>query len=281
VTIRRLVVVVLAVLGAFETAWLVYPQIRRRVLALEEEPVERGHRLAAELACFACHGPDGGGGTKNPGSEEETVPAFTEQTQMMYVKNADDLREYILDGAPRRKREDPDYRAKMEAAALHMPAYRDFVTAAQVEDLVAYLRAASDQIIPEEELAVRGTDVAREHDCFACHGALGAGGIKNPGSFKGYIPSFWGADFDELVQNDEELRLWITKGQIPRIADHPIGSRFLKRQAVKMPAYERFIPEPDIRALMAYVRWIRAGSWRPLAGPDAKPPEHGKPKGEG
>jgi mono/diheme cytochrome c family protein len=278
VTIRRLVVLVLAVLGAVETAWLLYPQVRRRVLALEEGPVERGYRLAAELACFACHGPDGGGGTKNPGSQEETVPAFTEQTQMMYVKNTDDLREYILDGAPRRKREDPDYRAEMEKAALRMPAYREFVTAAQVEDLVAYLRAASDQIIPEDELAIRGADLARELDCFACHGPLGAGGIKNPGSFKGYIPSFWGADFDELVQNDEELRLWIAKGEIPRIADHPIGSRFLERQAVKMPAYERFVPEADIRALMAYVRWIRAGTWRPLARPETKPSHDGKKK---
>jgi mono/diheme cytochrome c family protein len=257
-------VVVLAVLGTVETGWLLYPYVRQRVLSLEETPVERGHRLAAALACFTCHGPDGGGGTKNPGSEEQAVPAFTEQTQMMYVKRTDDLREYILDGAPRRKREDADFQADVEAAALRMPAYRDFVTAAQVEDLVAYLRAASDQVIPEEELAGRGAELARDLDCFACHGALGGGGVKNPGSFKGYIPSFWGADFDELVHDDEELRLWIIKGEIPRIANHPIGSRFLKRQRVKMPAYERFVPDPDVHALMAYVRWIRAGTWRPL-----------------
>jgi len=257
-------VVALAVLGAVETAWLLYPYVRKRVLSLEETPVARGHRLAAELACFTCHGPDGGGGTKNPGSEEQAVPAFTEQTQMMYVKTTDDLREFILDGAPRRKREDPDYQAEVEAAALRMPAYRGFVTAAQVEDLVAYLRAASDQVLPEEPLAGRGAELARELHCFTCHGPLGGGGIKNPGSFKGYIPSFWGADFDELVHDDEELRLWITKGEIPRIANHPIGSRFLKRQRVKMPAYERFVPDDDVRALMAYVRWIRAGTWQPL-----------------
>jgi mono/diheme cytochrome c family protein len=264
VRFRRLLVAVLAVLGALETAWLLYPHVRKRVLSIEETPVERGHRLAGELACFTCHGPDGGGGTKNPGSEEETVPAFTEQTQMMYVKTTDDLREYILDGAPRRKREDADYRAKMEGAVLRMPAYRDFVTAAQVEDLVAYLRAASDQVMPDEQLAGHGADLARELDCFTCHGPLGGGGVKNPGSFKGYIPSFWGADFDELVQDDEELRLWITKGEIPRIASHPIGSRFLKRQRVKMPAYEGFVSDADLGALMAYVRWIRAGTWRPL-----------------
>lgn len=260
----RLLVVVFAVLGVIETAWLLYPHVRRRVLALEETPAERGHLLAKDLGCFTCHGPDGGGGTKNPGSEEQAVPAFTEQTQMMYVKNTDDLREYILDGAPRRKREDADYQAEVEAAALRMPAYRDFVTGAQVEDLVAYLRAASDQVLPDDTLAVRGADVARELDCFSCHGPLGGGGVKNPGSFKGYIPSFWGADFDELVHDDEELRLWITKGEIPRIANHPIGSRFMKRQRVKMPAYERFVPDADVRALMAYVRWIRAGTWQPL-----------------
>ena len=31
-----------------------------------------------------------------------------------------------------------------------------------------------------------------------------------------------------------------------------------------MPAFQRFIPEMDVDALAAYVRWIRAGSWKPL-----------------
>jgi mono/diheme cytochrome c family protein len=153
----------------------------------------------------------------------------------------------------------------MEAAAIRMPAYRAYVTASQLEELVAYLRAASGQILPDEEAAARGADLATQHACFACHGPLGAGGIANPGSLKGYIPSFWAADFDELVRDDGELRAWIGKGEIPRIAEHPVGSRFLKNQAIKMPAYERFLPAADLDALAAYVRWIRAGAWRPLA----------------
>jgi hypothetical protein len=32
-----------------------------------------------------------------------------------------------------------------------------------------------------------------------------------------------------------------------------------------MPAYERFLPAQDLDALAAYVRWIHAGAWRPLA----------------
>jgi len=248
-----------------ETAWLVYPLARARILGLEETPAARGQRLAAGLGCFGCHGAGGNGGTKNPGSEEDTVPAFTERTQMMYVKTEDDLREYVLDGAPRRKREDPEYRAKMEAAALRMPAYRDVVTRAQLDDLVAYLRAASGQILPDEQRAAHGAELAAEFGCFACHGPLGAGGLPNPRSLKGYVPAFWGADFDDLVRDDGELRAWIAKGESPRLADHPIASRFLRRQVIKMPAYGRFVPDADLDALVAYVRWIHAGGWRPLA----------------
>ena len=263
--LRRLILPVLACVGIVESAWLAYPTLRARVLSLEDTPVARGQRLALRLGCFACHGPGGDGSTKNPGSEEGSVPAFTERTQMMYVKTPDDLREYILDGAPRRKRDDPDYRAKMEAAALRMPAYRTFVTAAQVDDLVAYLRATSGLVLPNETLAERGAELAGEHSCFACHGPLGAGGVGNPGSFKGYVPSFWAGDFDELVHDDDELRRWIAEGEIPRITEHPVGGWFFRRQAIKMPAYGKLVPEDDLRALMAYVRWLRAGAWRPLS----------------
>src|SRR5207245_9725743 len=94
----RSVVVGLAVLVAVaESAWLLYPRARSVVLSLEETPAVRGYRLAAGVGCFSCHGPGGHGGTQNPGSEEGEVPAFGEQTQMMYVKDEQDLREYVLD----------------------------------------------------------------------------------------------------------------------------------------------------------------------------------------
>ena len=258
----RWLVRLLVLVCVLETAWLAYPYVRVAVFEPEETAAVRGRHLATRLGCFGCHGPDGVGGVANPGSEANEVPAFIEQTQMMYVTSTNELREYVLDGAPARRLEDPEYRAGIEAAALQMPAYRDRITARELEDLVAYLRAVSGQIVPREKSAAHGAGLAFELDCFACHGPFGAGGVANPASFKGYVPGFWGADFDELVADDDELRQWIADGRIPRIAEHPIGGRFLERQALKMPAYGDFLPEEDVAALAAYVKWIRRGEWR-------------------
>ena len=147
---RGLVVTLLVLLAVGEAAWIAYPRARQLIFPSEETAAARGHRVAVSYGCFECHGPGGGGGVKNPGSKEGEVPAFTEQTQMMYVKTTDDLREYILDGAPKRRRDDPDYVAQTKKAGLHMPAYRGFISDAPLDDLVAYLRATSGQILPDE-----------------------------------------------------------------------------------------------------------------------------------
>jgi mono/diheme cytochrome c family protein len=261
---RRVLIAVLVLLVVAQGAWIAYPHVRAVLFPPEATSAERGHEVAVSLGCFACHGPGGGGGVHNPGSKEGEVPAFTEQTQMMYVKNADDLREYVLDGAPKRRRDDPDYVEQTKKAGLHMPAYRGFLTDAQLQDLVSYLRATSGQIIPDEKLAAKGADIAIAQDCFSCHGPLGAGGHPNPGSFQGYIPGFWGADFDELVQNDDELREWIAEGHLDRIEHHPVGGFFSKRQRIQMAPYGDYLSADDIDALVAYVKWIHAGSWKPL-----------------
>lgn len=251
-----------AVLGVIETTWLAAPHVRPLLFPLEETAAVRGRRVAERSGCFGCHGPGGLGGVANPGSEEGEVPAFVEQTQMMYVTGPDELREYVLDGAPARRRADPDYVAAMEAAALRMPAYRGLLSGAEVDDLVAYLRAASGMIQPKDRQLGRGAVLAVELDCFACHGPLGAGGVPNPGSFKGYVPGFWGADFDELVRDDAELREWIETGRVRRIAEHPVGGRFLERQKLQMPAYGTHLDDDALEAVVAYVRWIRDGEWR-------------------
>lgn len=259
----RLVLGALVVLLAAQSAWLAYPVVRGWILAPSDDAAQRGRRLAGELGCFNCHGPGGRGGMPNPGSKAGEVPSFNQGTLMMYAGDDEDLREYIRDGAPAAKLARPAYRAERERQLIRMPAYGEVVSSAQVEDLVAYLRAASDLIAPADGTpAARGADLAAQNGCFDCHGAMGIGELPNPGSLKGYIPGFGGEDFAELVRNDEELRGWIAGGGIPRLRDDPLASFFLKRQRIQMPAFEDHLQPADIDALVAYVRWLAGGEWK-------------------
>jgi hypothetical protein len=170
----------LALVAALQTAWLLYPTVRRLILSLEETPATRGHRLAAELGCFACHGPEGGGGTKNPGSQEGEVPAFTEQTQMMYVKTTDDLREYILDGAPKRRARTRLRHAHGRRGAPHARVSRlPLVVAGRRPGRVP--PRGVGQIIPaQDEAEVARGGSSRSNITAFCHGPFGAGGVPNP-----------------------------------------------------------------------------------------------------
>jgi mono/diheme cytochrome c family protein len=241
---------------------LLAPAARRLVLDVEVTPAQRGYEVALRSGCFNCHGPNGVGGVKNPGSADGEVPGFSGGTPMMWVKSEQELREYILDGAPARKRADPQYKQKMEAQLLAMPAYSGHLSAREVDDLIAYIRAASGLITPPDELAAQGQDLAVRLGCFQCHGPMGSGNSDNPGSFKGYIPGWWGKDFRDLVRSDDELRGWIRDGQIPRLRDNPIASYFIRSQRVYMPAYRDFIDAKQLAALMRYVRWVNEGSWQ-------------------
>lgn len=245
-----------------ESAWLAYPVVWNLVAPPRDNAIQRGRRLAGELGCFACHGPGGRGGVANPGSKTGEVPSYHEGTPMMFAHGDDDLRAYILDGAPAAKAERPSYRAEMAAQAIRMPAFRGVVSEAEVDALVAFIRAASGLLEPPDGPAARGAELAIANGCFACHGDMGSGGLPNPGSLKGYIPGFGGADYDELVRDDAELRGWIAEGNIPRLRDDPLAAYFLDRQRIKMPAYERFLSAEEIEAVAAYVRWLAEGSWQ-------------------
>ncbi len=181
---------------------------------------------------------------------------------MMWAKSEGELREYILDGAPARKRNDPKYKEKVRKWLLAMPAYRGYLGDDEVDDILVYIRAVSGLIVPPDELAVQGQELAIEFGCFHCHGPMGAGGVPNPGSFKGYIPGWWGEDFRDLVRDDDELRAWIVDGVIERLRNHFIAKHFIESQRVYMPAYGDFLDEKKLQALVHYVRWVNQGDWQ-------------------
>ena len=128
---------------------------------------------------------------------------------------------------------------------------------AQVDDLVAYVRALAAAEVPEDPAARKGHAVAERLGCFRCHGPGGRGAGSNPGSLKGYIPPWDGRDFAELVVNERELREWILDGRPQRLQANPLARFFLDRQAIRMPAFRGHVTEEELRALEAYIGGLR------------------------
>lgn len=247
--VRRLAVVLLtgslAGLGAF--AWW-----RSHDLG----PEQRGARLAAASGCLACHGPAGRlsdpDGVRGIGS----APSFEHDDVTGYARSEDEIREWILDGKPRRLRETADGEAE---GVLRMPAWRGRLSPAEVDELVAYVKAVSD-FDPVPEAVAEGRDVAARLGCFACHGPQGRFDTPNPGSLKGYIPSWSGEDFPELARGASEIREWVRDGSPKRLRENPVASFFLKRQAIRMPAYGERVSEHELQQITAYIDWLRGGA---------------------
>lgn len=249
---------IVAVLLAAASPWIVagYWSVR------SDNAIRRGSARARELGCFSCHGELGRSGIPIPGSDEG-VPQWDGSVWMMYVASDEDVRKYILQGSPRKTDSHEDRRNSgrhdhdHDAAAISMPAYGDVVSERDVDDLVATFKVLAGMVAPERGTPTRaGYELAREWRCFSCHGPAGSGGLPNPGSFTGFVPGWYGADFRDLVRNREEFDDWIREGMIPRLSGNPIARFFLKRQQLRMPAYGGLTRE-QLDSLWEYTRWLK------------------------
>lgn len=214
-------------------------------------PVVRGRAVADKLGCFGCHGPGGAAPIPNPGARGGNVPMWTGGTWMMFNSGEEDVRAWILDGSPADR--EPD-----AGALIPMPAYRGHVSDSDFEDLLAYVLAVSQFGSPGDPAVAQGRDVAARYGCFGCHGPEGRGLIENPLSFKGYIPSWDGDDYVELVRDADEFRQWVENGISDRFRDNPAARTFVGRQIVPMPAFGDVLSDEEIDHLLAYVEWVRS-----------------------
>ncbi|MCZ6649089.1 MAG: hypothetical protein O7D35_00310 [Acidobacteria bacterium] len=251
--LRVLIVAVFVAVLLFALGpWMVSAWWRHR----SANPVRRGVQLARELGCFSCHGDLGRAGIADPGHEEKGVPGWGGGVWMMYVANDEEVKRYILDGSPQ------DHAPAQTAAHEHaehmeMPAYRDHVSGTDLDDLVAAFKVLSGMRKPPGGSPARkGYDLSRQWDCFSCHGPAGSGGLPNPGSFTGFVPGWYGADFSEMVQSRAEFDAWIHEGSIARLRDHFMASRYLESQRLSMPAYEQMTPA-QLDELWAYTQWLQ------------------------
>jgi len=220
---------------------------------------ERGRRLAERIGCFGCHGPGGTRGANNPDRADKTVPNFQDDV-MMYAKTPGEIHEWIDNGVTPKKSASVTWRADRDRGVLKMPAFKGRMSEQDMADLVAYVMAASGMPEPEDSLVVSGLQRADELGCVGCHGPGGRLARTNPGSWKGYIPSWDGKDFPELVRDSVEFRQWVTRGVSQRFENNALASFFLRRAMVKMPAYEKHLTPDDVPALWAYVSWLRSAS---------------------
>jgi mono/diheme cytochrome c family protein len=186
------------------------------------------------------------------------IPGWDGPTVAALVASERELRQWVLEGRPDRlKAVDAGLRRD---PAVPMPAYRGRLSERELGDILVYFRAVSNFGADMPEAVYEGWKAADKMGCFGCHGPGGAGGRPNPGSFKGHIPAWDGAEFRELSRDEGELREWILNGYPQRLWRNPAARLFLEHQVVQMPAYRRHLTTVQTDQLVAYVQWLRKGT---------------------
>lgn len=247
----------------------------------ELSPVAQGQQLVADHGCYACHGRGESDVRANfrrttAGAwRPKSIPTFWENG----IAEAEVLADWIANGVPAKEAEEH------KRLFIQMPAYRDFMTSAEIDAVAAWILAeglrlsggmgngdrntplpdATGAPLTDEQLFLHGDRLSREHGCYQCHGELGQGGVANPASFKDYIPGFFGDDFRKLTaggRRDEVLH-WIEHGRGRAIESGLTGrlaQHFFHRQAIDMPAYRDRLTRNETSILTDYVLLLnRAG----------------------
>lgn len=114
------------------TAGLLLPQD-------EESKEAKGRSVAIKLGCFSCHGPEGRMRAHNEGSLKGYIPSWDSSDYEELVKNEGELKEWVLDGAPRRLSSNPAASYFLTRQVVKMPAYKGRITDEELGELVAYV----------------------------------------------------------------------------------------------------------------------------------------------
>jgi cbb3-type cytochrome c oxidase subunit III len=199
--------------------------------------VAAGAHDFTQFACAQCHGEQGRGGVSSD------VPALTQVGKQLTVAQLEQIINHGLGESA-------------NPTKPYMPVWGQVISARQVSDLVAYIRAGLPAVpgatpaplITAQGPAVEGALLYQRYGCINCHGPNGLGGVPNPQSPDKAIPALSGADFFHEFNTDEKITDVIRSGSV--IGRAPI---------VSMPHWGGIIPDAQLQALVAYIKTLKTG----------------------
>ncbi|HEY7691799.1 MAG TPA: c-type cytochrome [Gaiellaceae bacterium] len=250
VTIEAAIVLIaigLAVVAAFAGWGIGHSTRSTKTVTIESTSVSTGAQAAVDphvaagahvfvqFACAQCHGMQGKGGVS------PDVPALTSAGKTL---GAARLRMIIDHGLGESANPTKPY----------MPVWGQVISATQVSDLIAYLRAGLPAVPTAEPPAVpnnQGTAVAGsvlyvKYGCINCHGPNGLGGVPNPQSPDKTIPPLSGQDFRKEFNTDKKITDVIRSGSV-------IG----KAPIVSMPHWGGILTDSQLQELVAYLKTLK------------------------
>ena len=198
--------------------------------------VAEGAHVFNQFACSQCHGLNGRGGVS------PAVPALAVVGRAMSAK---ELRQIIDHGLG----------VSSDPKQPYMPVWGQVISARQVSALVAYLHAglpavegaAPSPVQTDQGPVVEGQQLYVRYGCINCHGPNGLGGVPNPQSEDKAIPPLSGADFFKEFDTDAKIADVIRSGSV--LGRAPI---------VSMPHWGGILSDAQVRALVAYIKTLRA-----------------------
>jgi mono/diheme cytochrome c family protein len=203
--------------------------------AAVDPTIAAGAHTFVQFACVQCHGDRGRGGVS------PDVPALTTVGRALTVQQ---LTHIIDHGLGESKNPTKPY----------MPVWGEVISATQVHDLVAYIRAGLPSVSDTEPVviprgqgpAVAGAALYVRYGCINCHGPNGLGGVSNPLSADKSIPPLSGGGFRHDFPTDQAIAAVIRSGSV--IGRAPI---------VSMPHWGGIIPPQDVQSLVAYLKTLK------------------------
>ncbi len=194
----------------------------------ESSELGQGLELLTRQGCASCHR-DAGGCWKWRADGQQ--PAST-----------DAIRDAVLNG-----------RSAAEGFPAAMPAYAQRLQARQWQRVVIAVGAVSGIVgVPEDQELAAGRDIVLQMDCGACHGALGGGGVPNPGALAREVPGWYGKSFASLQTDQGSLEDLIRNGSRQRKSLLP----GVPPPLLNMPAYGDRLDSVELDLLVRYLEWL-------------------------